>query len=61
MDEFGSYVEFWKDKKLEEHERQLKDLYRRESAIARGEMSQERLNIIGKQIDFHHFKINELS
>ncbi|MBN4832258.1 hypothetical protein [Enterobacter hormaechei] len=59
MDEFESYVRYWESRKIEEHERQLNDLLRRETAISQGDTEQERLDIIGKQINYHSEIINK--
>ena len=37
MDDFESYVKYWEGKKIEDHERQLDDLVRRETEISQGE------------------------
>lgn len=59
MDEFESYVRYWESRKIEDHERQLNDLLRRETAISQGDTGQERLGIIGKQINYHSEIINK--
>lgn len=59
MDEFELYVKYWECRKIEDHERQLNDLLRRETAISQGESGQERLGIIRKQINYHSEIINK--
>lgn len=59
MDEFESYVRYWESREIEDHERQLNDLLRRETAISQGDTGQEQSGIIGKQINYHSEIINK--
>ncbi|AUJ94915.1 hypothetical protein BB542_22730 [Escherichia coli] len=60
MDDFESYVKYWEGKKIEDHERQLDDLVRRETEISQGESGHGRLSFIAQQINFHRNKLENL-